>query len=142
MRSPIWGYFFLVVFFASMALNVVESDLTVWIAAVVVAVTVVVSTTYTIALSRWNKQHLKHPIRYWGLIPPELKEEDEGMQMFTARATRRVYIYFGWAIPATAFIYVLTNPSPLMMIGLFAALAFGQQIIYYVAMLPVFKEKS
>jgi ABC-type uncharacterized transport system fused permease/ATPase subunit len=129
-------------FFISMALNVVQGNFRVWIAVAVVIAVVIVSVIYTIALARWNRQHPKHPIRYWGLIPPELKEEDEGMRMFTARATRRVYIYFGWAIPAMALVYVHVDPSPLVTLGLFAALAFGQQVIYYVAMLPVFKEKS
>ncbi|MBB4824945.1 hypothetical protein HNO89_002171 [Sporosarcina luteola] len=54
-----------------------------------------------------NKRFPKDTMRLWTLIPYELREEDEGMQYYTYRATRKVYIFFALALPFSLLLYVI-----------------------------------
>ncbi|MGB3414648.1 MAG: hypothetical protein WBA28_08035 [Microbacteriaceae bacterium] len=97
--------------------------------------------TYCAQIFRFNKKHPKNMIRYWGLLPPEFKEEDEGMAMVTARATRNVYIFHASALPMACIAYIFFLPSALItFIGL-SALLLGHFIVYWVSIWPAWSEK-
>lgn len=143
-RSPFWICVYTGIFFAVVALMALpEGDArktTAMLAALALAGSV--SLLYLIVMSRYNRRNPKHPVRYLGLIPSELKEEDEGMSMFTSRATRRVYIYYSYALPVFALGYVLVTPSTLAVVGCTALLMLGQVVIYWVSMCSVYKDSD
>lgn len=53
-----------------------------------------------------NKRHPDQKIKLVTLIPYELKENDEGQQWVTNRACRKVYIFYYFAIPAAALLFI------------------------------------
>lgn len=101
---------------------------------------IVIGIAYAVQIIRYNKIHKNTPIRYFGLFPPELKEEDEGMRMFTARATRRVYIFHATFLPILAIIYVYILPSAVYAIAGLAFLVIGHFAIYLTSIWPVLEE--
>lgn len=98
---------------------------------------VAVGALYMAQIVRYNHRHPKHPIRYLGLLPPELKEEDEGMRAFTARATRRAYIFDATVLPIAAMLYVYLLPAPVFVIGGLAVVVLGHFALYLVTIWPV-----
>ncbi|MNL61940.1 hypothetical protein D3C87_1859190 [compost metagenome] len=102
---------------------------------------IVLSIVYTAAILRYNRRHSHTPIRALGLFPPELKEEDEGMRLFTARATRRVYIFHATFLPLFAILYAYLLPPPAIVIGGLAFLTLGHFALYLVTIWPVLGEE-
>lgn len=103
-------------------------------------VLVLVVAAYTVQIMHYNHLHPKTPIRYLGLLPPELKEEDEGMRMFTARATRRVYIFHATFLPIFAILYAYLLPPPVYVVSGLAFLVLGHFGIYLATIWPVLGE--
>ncbi|QTD39415.1 hypothetical protein [Sporosarcina sp. Te-1] len=54
-----------------------------------------------------NKRYPEDKMQLWTLVPYELREEDEGLQYYTYRATRKVYIFFAHALPFSILLYLL-----------------------------------
>ena len=144
-RSPFWQLLIYWIFFYAAILITKRDETTdqalLQINNVLVSLSalglVVIGAIYAFIMYRYNRKHPKNPIRYAGLLPPELKEEDEGMRMFTARATRRVYIFHATFLPILAMIYTLWLPSPSYMIGGLAFLTLGHFTIYLLTIWPV-----
>ena len=143
-RSPLWPCVFLMIFFAFVGNIALGKTLNLGtLASSILAVAAItICASYLMAIARYNCRHPKHPVKYWGLLPAELKDEDEGMRMFTARATRRVYIYHSVMLPLAGLGYALLLPSPVIMVCAFALLAVGQVVTYWIAMWPVFRDKD
>lgn len=96
---------------------------------------------YIFSLVLHNKRNPKDKIRYGGLLPPELNTQDEGMSMYTARATRRVYIWYSFGIPVLSMLYIVFNPQPAIVIGGVAALVIGHLILYWITIWPTMKNE-
>jgi hypothetical protein len=148
-RSPFWQLLIYSVFFFAAILTVTQktsgADLfgINYILTVISAVVLIVlSVIYTVQVVRYNRRHPKTPIRFFGLLPPELKEEDEGMRMFTARATRRVYIFHATLLPIFAIIYLYFLLSPVYVITGLAFLVIGHFAIYLGTIWPVLGEEE
>ncbi|HZG83722.1 hypothetical protein [Paenibacillus sp.] len=78
-----------------------------------------------------NRNQPRHPVKAWGLIPPELREMDEGQQWITFKACRNVYIYYTVALPLAAgacFVLAGHRIAPLICIGV---LGLGQYLVYW-----------
>ncbi|MGM0845663.1 MAG: hypothetical protein ACQEUT_11850 [Bacillota bacterium] len=68
------------------------------------------------------------------VIPMELREEDEGMQWLTFKATRKVYIFYAFAIPVGIALISYFNKVPYFSIILLAVMGIAQYLIYWVQM--------
>lgn len=147
-RSPFWQVLLYSVFFCAAMLIAERHEamgaellrLNKTLTFITAVLLIVIATLYALAILRYNQKHPKSPVRYFGLLPPELKEEDEGMQMFTARATRRVYIFYATFLPIFALAYAYLLPAPTVVIGGLAFLILGHFIIYLVTIWPVLGE--
>lgn len=150
-RTPFWQLMIYGLFFVAMGLHLYVSEYTVtsilgidsftfvnWLLVVVV----ILALTYGALILSYNHRHPKAPIRYFGLLPPELKEEDEGMRAFTAKATRRVYIFHATFLPIFGMTYAYLLPSPLIVLGGIAFLTLGHFIIYWNAIWPVWQNSD
>lgn len=81
----------------------------------------------------YNKRHPEEPIKA-SLIPMEMREEDEGMQWLTFRATRKVYIFFALSIPVAIALTAYFNHIPYLPIILFIFMGVAQYLIYWFQM--------
>ncbi|WP_113927946.1 hypothetical protein [Bacillus sp. P14.5] len=68
------------------------------------------------------------------VIPMELREEDEGMQWLTFKATRKVYIFYAFAIPFGIALTAYFNHVPYFSIILLAVMGIVQYLIYWLQM--------
>ncbi|TYR74185.1 hypothetical protein FZC79_15320 [Rossellomorea vietnamensis] len=68
------------------------------------------------------------------IIPMELREEDEGMQWLTFKATRKVYIFYAFAIPLGIALTAYLNHLPYFSIILLAVMGMVQYLIYWLQM--------
>ncbi len=143
-RSPFWQLLIYVVFFYATFLIVQSHNLSgsaldsnrLYILTAAAAL-LSISTAYGVQIVRYNRSHPQHRIRYWGFLPPELKEEDEGMRMFTARATRQVYVFHATILPLYGLICIYFFPSlEYVTVGL-ALLVIGHFGIYLATIWPV-----
>ena len=97
---------------------------------------VVIGFVYFMQIIRYNRKYRKYPIRFLGLFPPELQEEDEGMRAFTAQATRRVYMFHATFLPLAAILYAYLLPPPPFVIAGLAFLVLGHFILYLITIWP------
>ena len=141
-RSPFWTCIFILLFFIVTGYMLLEDNFNIdapWRLAMA-GVVLLLCLVYIFAIYRHNVKNPNYPIKYLGI--PELKDEDEGMRMFTARATYRVYIFHSFALPLAAIIYVLMQPPAIIVLAMFALLALGQVIVYWVSMWPVYSNRE
>ncbi len=89
---------------------------------------------------KYNKTHKHGKLNIWGFSPAELLQEDEGMRMFTGRATQRVYAYHAWALPATAIFITFTQGSVYVTLLALAVLTVGHYITYWRAIWPALQD--
>lgn len=146
-RSPLWQLLiFGVFFYAAILITERETtgaeprDVNQLLIFVATLALVALCTVYVVQILRYNRTHSNTPIRFLGLFPPELKEEDEGMRMFTARATRRVYIFHAIFLPILAIAYVYLLPPPVLVVAGLAFLVLGHFSIYLATIFPVLGE--
>lgn len=85
------------------------------------------------AIPLYNKRNPQDPIKA-SLIPMELREEDEGMQWLTFKATRKVYIFFATAIPIAIALTAYFNHIPYLPIILFIIMGITQYLIFWFQM--------
>jgi hypothetical protein len=77
--------------------------------------------------NRRNPQNRVKP----SVIPMELREEDEGMQWITFKATRKVYIFYAFAIPFGIALTAFLNHIPYFPIILLIVMGVSQYLIYW-----------
>ncbi len=104
------------------------------------AVVLLLFAAYILMLIQYNRHHPENKVGLFGMSPIELKNEDEGMSMFTAHATQRVYKYYTFALPFTALILLYLPHSIYITLTVLMLLMIGHYIIYWHAIWPVFKE--
>lgn len=81
----------------------------------------------------YNKMHPHDRVKP-SVIPMELREEDEGMQWITFKATRKVYIFYAFAIPLGIGLTAYFNHISYLPIILFAVMGVVQYLIYWTQM--------
>jgi hypothetical protein len=81
----------------------------------------------------YNKRNPGDPIKPQ-IIPMEMREEDEGMQWLTFKATRKVYIFFALSIPVAIALTAYFNHIPYLPIILFIVMGVAQYLIYWFQM--------
>ncbi|MUK88405.1 hypothetical protein GMD78_08380 [Ornithinibacillus sp. L9] len=67
----------------------------------------VIIAVFFILIMIHNQKHPNRKINFFGWIPYEFKEEDEGKQWVTFQACRKVYIFFSFAIPISIILIAL-----------------------------------
>lgn len=87
-----------------------------------------------------NKRHPERKIKWITYIPYELREEDEGMQWVTYKATRKVYIFYYFAIPPSIVIVTFVTFIPYLEIWLLVSFGVIQYFIYWYETRKVLKE--
>jgi hypothetical protein len=78
----------------------------------------------------YNKRNPNEPIKP-SIIPMELREEDEGMQWITFKATRKVYIFYAFSIPFGIALTAYLNHITYFPIVLLVVMGVSQYIIYW-----------
>ncbi|MTH55414.1 hypothetical protein GKZ89_18640 [Bacillus mangrovi] len=78
----------------------------------------------------YNKKHPADRIKPT-LMPMEFREEDEGQQWITFKATRKVYIFFASIIPVAIATTAYLNHLPYLPVVLLAAMGVTQYVIYW-----------
>ncbi len=78
----------------------------------------------------YNKKNPKDKIKPT-LIPMEFKEEDEGLQWITFKATRKVYIFFATFIPIAIALIAYFNHIPYFSIILLIFMGVVQYILFW-----------
>ena len=146
-RSPLWqiSIYTLLFIFAFIVQSVREgvfersltSGVAIWVIALLALALAII---YGFSILSYNRKHPQNRIRYWGMLPPEFQEEDEGLAALTARATRRVYIFHASLLPVFSFIYIYFLPAPLWVIAGLAILVLGHFIIYWVSIWPAWSD--
>ena len=81
----------------------------------------------------YNKRNPEDPIKA-SLIPMEMREEDEGMQWVTFKATRNVYIFFAFSIPVAIALTAYFNHIPYLPIVLLIVMGISQYLIFWIQM--------
>lgn len=150
-RTPFWQLLIYGLFFISMGARLYVNEYAVTellgmsaltIVNLLLVLVIVLALTYGTLILLYNHRHPKAPIRYFGLLPPELKEEDEGMQAFTAKATRRVYIFHATFLPIFGMAYAYLLPPPLIVLAGITFLTLGHFVIYWSAIWPVWRNSD
>jgi hypothetical protein len=80
-----------------------------------------------------NRKHPENKIKYWGVIPPEFQEVDEGQQWVTYKACRSVYIYYSFALPLIVGLCFALSDIKFMPILLMGVLGIGQYFVYWIS---------
>lgn len=89
----------------------------------------------------YNKKHPENPIKWMSFIPYELREEDEGMQWISFKATRKVYIFYSFALPfGIILITFLNDMIPYFTTWLLVVFGVIQYSIYWFETREVLKE--
>lgn len=65
------------------------------------------------------------------LIPMEFKEEDEGLQWITYKATRKVYIFFASFLPIAIALTAYLNHIPYFPVILLTGMAIVQYVLFW-----------
>ncbi|WP_374055775.1 hypothetical protein [Rossellomorea sp. FM04394] len=81
----------------------------------------------------YNRRHPGNRIKP-SVIPMELREEDEGMQWLTFKATRKVYTFFAFAIPIGIALTAYLHHIPYFPIILLIGMGVVQYLIYWFQM--------
>lgn len=106
------------------------------------AIVFLYSILYSLALHRHNKRMPLDQLSFTGVKPAEIRDEDEGMQMLTAKATLLVYRYHSFALPLAMAFIVLSGASPLLTVTTLFAVVLGHYIVYWHAIWPTFTESD
>lgn len=97
---------------------------------------------YFLLLFWHNHKNPQHKIKIFTVIPYELHEEDEGLQYFTFKAMRKVYIFYYFAIPfGILLLYLFQQLIPYFGIWLLVAFGVIQYFIYWFEIKKAFSEE-
>lgn len=83
------------------------------------------------AIPFYNRKNPQDPIKAT-LIPMEFKEDDEGLQWITYKATRKVYIFFAVFTPVGIFLTAYYNAISYLPIILLTVMGVAQYLIYWI----------
>lgn len=108
----------------------------------VASLIILYSAIYAIAISRYNKQNPHAKLSITGVKPAELRDEDEGMRMITARATERVYRYHSFALPLSMVFIALSDASAYGVSTILFLLTLGHYLTYWRGIWPAFQETT
>lgn len=90
-----------------------------------------------------NKKEPNRKITIFTYIPYELREDDEGMQWMTFKATRKVYIFYYFAIPGGIALYSIFNGFiPYFTVWLLVFFGVIQYLIYWFETKEILKEED
>ncbi|MBM7097459.1 hypothetical protein JSY36_17125 [Bacillus sp. H-16] len=89
------------------------------------------SVTFIILIGLHNHRSPERKISWKSWTPYELQEEDEGQQWVTYRATRKVYIFFYFAIPAGLLVVAVFRHIEFMPLIVLFVLGTTQYGIYW-----------
>ncbi|WP_271852352.1 hypothetical protein [Planococcus maritimus] len=149
MTYPLWNMAFILILavmavgFTSSFVNVTKTDSSLSIEAQAVEgfllfaaliAYLVLITIYLIALGSYNRKNPQRKISAFSIRPPEYMEQDEGMTFITRKAVQKVYTFITWSLPFLAVIVMLAPVPKLLIIWGILAIAFGQNLIYYLEM--------
>jgi len=136
LRTPLWTLIFTLLTYILLAIILAQREYgnSSILAAIAVGFTVVTFSLIGIHLGAQKKYNAKNPenkIQFFGLVPPELRDDDEMTQSVSSLATRRVYIYLSILLPLFALIYVYYQPEPLATLAMFATLSITSILVYW-----------
>jgi hypothetical protein len=86
---------------------------------------------WTVLIAIHNRKYPASRINYWGFIPCEFRELDEGQQWVTFKACRNVYIYYTTALPVAAAVSSWFSQYRFSALFFIGALGLGQYIVYW-----------
>lgn len=86
---------------------------------------------YFAIITHHNRKNPDRKISFFGWIPYEMKEEDEGKQWVTFQACRKVYIFYSFALPASILVLVLIDSFPGLPVLILLFLAVCQYGIFW-----------
>jgi hypothetical protein len=109
---------------------------------IIVGLIIVFLIAYAAALRRYNKRTSHDHIDLMSIDPAELHDEDEGMSMFTAKATRRVYRYYSYMVPLAMIFFAVSAASLVTIITLLFAVIMGHYIVYWHTVWPALSEPT
>lgn len=91
----------------------------------------------------YNKKNPDNRVKIMNLLPYELREDDEGLQWITYKATRKVYIFYYYAIPigivAVTFFADFIPYFPILLLVSFGVV---QYFIYWLEFHRALKEEE
>jgi len=87
-----------------------------------------------------NRRLPERKIKMLSFKPQEYMEDDELFEEITKRATKKVYSYYTWALPALAGLYMGAPIGRAWMIFGILLVAAGQYLIYYSTIKKFIKE--
>ncbi|MEI3604370.1 hypothetical protein SPD48_01580 [Pseudogracilibacillus sp. SE30717A] len=87
-----------------------------------------------------NKRNPDKRIKWITYIPYELREDDEGLQWITFKATRKVYIFYSFAIPIGIVLYTFFH-EVISYFTIWMLVGFGiiQYLIYWLETKDILK---
>src|SRR5690625_4244241 len=85
---------------------------------------------YAIVVIRHNKKYPKHKVHPFSLQPNEYVEDDEMFKEVTMRATKKVYSFIYWALPALLGITLVIENRSIIYFGIIIIIII-QNSIYY-----------
>ena len=89
-----------------------------------------------------NKKNPENRINWITFIPYELREDDEGLQWITFKATRKVYIFYTFAIPVGIVLFAMYQTLiPYFTIWMLVAFGVIQYLIYWLEIRKILKEE-
>lgn len=107
-----------------------------------IAAYLVLITIYLFALKSYNRKNPGRKISPFSIRPPEYMEEDEGMTFITRKAVQKVYTFITWSLPFLALVVIVFPIPKLLIVWGILAVAFGQNLIYYLEMRKHLKEAA
>lgn len=102
------------------------------LALLVIPMTFFTLAVYLMKVTKYNKENPANKLSMWKTKPFEYMEDDEAWQMITRKATQKVYTFFSWSLPFSAFFHLLVPTSKLLIIVNIVALSLVQNIIFYI----------
>ncbi|RHW40084.1 hypothetical protein D1B33_04350 [Lysinibacillus yapensis] len=90
---------------------------------------------FSFLIKRYNKMNPDKQIKTFTMTPPEYIEEDEMYQYATMKATKKVYTFLIWALPAILLYIIL--PLPFSEYGVFfiiTVIIIIQNLLYFFEM--------
>lgn len=130
-RSPLSMIFFLLIFGGIVYLNMYSPDYIEAYKGWITFGAVIIIALYFLLIMYHNRQKPDKKVHFWGWIPYEFKEEDEGRQWVTFQACRKAYIFYSFAVPFAIVLIMLIDSFPALPLILLLLMALCQYIIFW-----------
>ncbi|WP_026560403.1 hypothetical protein [Bacillus sp. J37] len=128
-QSPIFNAVLLLVFGMIMLGNHYSDDVPSWLNVdpLVLGIPILI---LILAIPLHNMKNPKNKVKPT-LIPMEFKEQDEGLQWITYKATRKVYIFFASFLPIAIALTAYLNHIPYFPVILLTGMAIVQYLVFW-----------